>query len=99
MKKILVKLNVSRTICDHLLNEHHTETHRMGVGVFIIGLGVSISKIHVDFIVIHYFLDGFGYAIHGIGLVPFIERLSRFANGQSAQDETTKTKEDEGEKE
>lgn len=94
MKKILTKLNVSRTICDHLLNENHTDTHRMGIGVVIIGLGVSISKIHVEFIVIHYIFDAVGYAIHGIGLVPFIEKLSRFANGN-----TNEKIKDEGEKE
>ncbi len=94
MRKILTKLNVSKAVCDHLLNEHHTDTHRMTIGVIIIGLGVSISKIHVEFIVIHYIFDAVGYAIHGIGLVPFIEKLSKFANGNS----DTKTK-DEGEKE
>lgn len=82
MRKFLAKVNVSKKICDHLLNDNHTDSHRMGVGVIVVFVGVTISKIHVELMVVHYILDGIGYAIHGIGLVPFIDRLIHYAKAK-----------------
>lgn len=81
MSKIIAvirKVNVSHVICENLLDGKHTDRHRMTVGVIIMGFGVGISKIHVELQIIHFFLDGIGYGIHGIGLTPFIERLTRY---------------------
>jgi hypothetical protein len=76
-KAIFSNLNVSKTICNHLIDEKHSHSHRMIVGVLIMVIGVSVSKIPVTITMIHFFLDGIGYAIHGIGLIPFIETLSK----------------------
>ena len=83
MRNFIRSINVSRTVCDHLLDEKHTNRHRMGVGGIIIFMGVAVSKIPINITVIHFILDGVGYAIHGIGLVPFIEWFQkRFAHEQ-----------------
>jgi membrane-associated HD superfamily phosphohydrolase len=84
---ILANLNVSKVVCNHLISESHSHTHRMIAGIFIMSVGVSISKIHVAFVVVHFLLDGVGYAIHGIGLIPFVEALSKHA-GESVKEET-----------
>jgi len=93
---ILTNLNISKVVCDHLLDEKHTSVHRMIAGSFIMSVGVGISKIHVTMVVIHFLLDGVGYAIHGIGLIPYVESLSKYA--QHLNDtvcEKVETKEDE----
>lgn len=76
-KALFTNLNVSKTICNHLIEEKHSHCHRMVVGAIIMVIGVSISKIAVSITVLHFFLDGVGYAIHGIGLIPFIDTLSK----------------------
>ena len=90
MKDFVKKINVARGICDHLLDNKHTDKHRMAVGGMIIFVGVLISKIHVEFIIIHYFLDGIGYAIHGIGLTPFIEKLTHSFNSEEKEKDKDK---------
>lgn len=77
---IATNLNVSKVICNHLIDEKHTDRHRCFAGVFIMVIGVSISKIHVAYIAVHFLLDGVGYAIHGIGLIPFVDALSKIAH-------------------
>lgn len=69
------KLDVSRTICTHLLSDRHTEKHRMAVGGVIVIVGVMVSKIPVGYQVLHIFLDAGGYFIHGVGAIPFVEHL------------------------
>ncbi len=61
-------LNVARPICDHLLGEQHTHHHRMMIGTFVMTVGVTIAKVagHNEII---------GYAVHGLGLTPFVEYL------------------------
>ena len=79
MEKILVllgKINLPRIIADHLFNKRHNDMHRMLMGIAVMGIGVSVSKIHAEMIVFKFFFDGFGYALHGIGLTPFIEKIS-----------------------
>jgi len=91
---ILTNLNISKVVCDHLLDEKHTSIHRMIAGGFIMSVGVGISKIHVTITLVHFLLDGVGYAIHGIGLIPFVEGLTK--HGQNLEE---KAKEKEAEKE
>lgn len=72
-------LNVPHFVCTHLLGEHHSETHRMVVGVMVMVMGVVISKSmgHSPNLFLHYGADTLGYAIHGIGAIPFVERVSQ----------------------
>lgn len=76
-KVIFTNLNVSKVICHHLIDEKHSHTHRMVVGIIIMIGGVGISKISTTITVVHFIFDGLGYAIHGIGLIPFVEALSK----------------------
>lgn len=72
-------LNLPRVVCDHLLGkDNHTPVHRMTVGaiVMVFGVGVSLAGAETHLFVLHYSGDIVGYALHGLGLVPFIERLA-----------------------
>lgn len=82
VRVIANNLNVSKVVCDHLIDEKHTNGHRMIVGIFIMSVGVSVSKIHVAYTIMHFLLDGVGYAIHGIGLIPFVDTLSKHAHDE-----------------
>lgn len=77
MKDFLSKVNVSRYIADHLVGQHHTISHRRLVGVVVMISGVGIYKLAcmVDFTIIHFGGEVLGYAIHGMGLIPFAEKL------------------------
>lgn len=75
MKRIIAKVNVSKTVCDHLLGENHSQGHRMITGVVIGFIGVGISKIPTSIHLFHYIFDLVGFGVHGIGAVPFIEKI------------------------
>jgi len=74
-------LNLPKHICNHLLNDkNHSHVHRMCVGLIIMPIGVFISKCFADIHVAHFLCDIVGYAIHGVGLVPFIEVITKIVN-------------------
>lgn len=77
MRNILNVLNVSKVITTHLVGKKHTNAHRKMVGIGIMIIGVSLVKIlgHIDLYIIHIAADIVGYAIHGIGLIPFVHEL------------------------
>lgn len=84
-KKIFVllnKVNVPRIVGDHLFNKSHTDTHRMLTGVVLMSIGVVVSKIHFTLIIFQLIIDGVGYGIHGIGLTPFIEKITHIVSGK-----------------
>ncbi len=85
---LLSKVNVPRMVCDHLFDKNHSDAHRMVVGVIIMGFGVMISKTHTSIIILHYIFDGVGYAIHGLGVTPFVERLTKFVSGDNHEQPT-----------
>ncbi len=74
---ILNSLNLPRVITTHLIGKKHTNTHRKMVGVGVMIIGVLLVKVlgHIDIYVIHIAADIVGYAIHGIGLIPFVHSL------------------------
>lgn len=84
--KILERVNLPRIICTHLLGEHHSSYHRMGAGLVVMAVGVLTSKVAEGYIIIHFFFDVFGYMIHGIGTIPFVELLSAQLPTQSEGD-------------
>ncbi len=77
MKEFLSKLNVSKHIADHLVGQHHTITHRRLVGIVVMISGVGLYKLActTDITLIHFGGEVIGYAIHGMGLIPFAEKL------------------------
>ena len=78
LKKILYKVNLPRLICNHIVGKEHTIEHRLFVGSCIMIVGVLLSKVTFDnYIHVHLFTDMVGYGIHGIGLTPWIELMSK----------------------
>jgi hypothetical protein len=74
-------LNLPKHICDNLLNDKaHTHVHRMFVGLIIMPIGVFISKCFTDVYIAHFMCDVIGYAIHGMGLMPFLEIIAKTVN-------------------
>lgn len=73
---LLERLNISRIICVNLLGEKHSNWHRMGAGMIVMSIGVLISKASEGYYIVHFFGEMFGYLIHGIGTIPFVEVLS-----------------------
>lgn len=82
-KKIVVRrtiisaANTPKMLCEHLLGEEHTHGHRMTFGVIFMVIGVGVSKCFVEIHVLHLICDGIGYALHGMGALPFVERLQQ----------------------
>ena len=74
MRKLITSLNVPKTICTHVLGKNHTKTHRRYCGICVMIVGVFIAEViggtshYLTFI-----CNVFGYGLHGMGLVPFIE--------------------------
>lgn len=77
IRRILHAGNVPRIICIHLLGHHHDKRHRMIAGfcVMVVGVGCAKLAVFTTYEFVKYMLDLFGYAIHGLGLTPFIESL------------------------
>ena len=76
-KKVLHTVNVPKHICHHCLGKEHTHKHRMVVGtmVMVIGVGIAQAGHHVEPYIISFTMDLTGYAVHGLGLAPFVEKL------------------------
>lgn len=82
--KVVYHTNVIRPICKLLLDDKHSHKKRMFVGVMIMIFGVIIAKYLGDDsnIIIASVGDGFGYGVHGIGLIPFAEYLAQKFKGE-----------------
>lgn len=81
-KKIIASLsfiNVARKVADHLLGKHHTAKHRKYIGGIMMLFGVGLVKVLgvFDSHILHFFSDVVGYALHGIGLIPFISDFEK----------------------
>jgi hypothetical protein len=74
---IIQKVNVVRPIAESLVGKHHSFRHRACTGIAIMVTGVFIAKFfgHSDYIAAAIAGDVIGYALHGVGLVPFVEAL------------------------
>lgn len=71
----LKRLNVVKFVWNHLLNRKHSYTHRVITGSIIMLIGVLIAK-HVSHLpYMHYIADMVGYAVHGVGAIPFVDKL------------------------
>ena len=76
-KSWLDNLNIPRALADHTFGEQHSEYHRLAFGGVIMLIGVTVAKgsasIHIE--AFHYIGDLLGYLIHGIGAVPFVDKI------------------------
>jgi hypothetical protein len=83
INQVAARLNVTRPLCHALFGHNHKHCHRMAAGVVVMGIGVTVAKFagHVEYQAIAFIGDGVGYAIHGLGLTPFLEfLLEKFAD-------------------
>lgn len=75
-------IDLTQRLANHLVGRHHTHWHRKTIGAVFILIGVVIAKSA------HYFphflaniiLDGVGYGLHGLGLIPFISAIEERKN-------------------
>lgn len=79
-KPVVSTLQIPFIACTHLFGEKHTAGHRMFTGAVFMVTGVGVSKLFVEIHVLHFFFDLLGYAIHGMGCLPFIEHLGIIIN-------------------
>jgi hypothetical protein len=70
-------INLPKAICHFLLGQEHHIAHRMIAGVVIMGIGVVTAKsAHAATSEVGQIsLDMVGYAVHGLGAVPFVSYL------------------------
>lgn len=67
-------VNVSKVIADHVVGKKHSMKHRKRIGVSVMVIGVSIAHFAANGNIVTSIVgDLIGYAIHGIGLIPFVE--------------------------
>ena len=71
-------LNLTHHICEHFLGESHTVKHRMGVGMIIMFIGVYVAHSHTDIMLVSIAYNIFGYTIHAIGAIPYVEWLTHY---------------------
>lgn len=74
---VLDYTNLPKHVSNHLCGQNHSIAHRRIVGVIVIVFGVVISKAGGELFILHVVFDAFGYALHGIGLIPFIEAIEK----------------------
>lgn len=79
MKKFLNNLNLSKLICTHLIGVEHKIIHRRFTGAIIMIVGISLVHLGQIFHseVFSFFCEVFGAGVHGVGLIPFVDNLSK----------------------
>lgn len=82
MKRIVIVFYLPKVICNHVLGENHSFEHRCFVGLIVALFGVIIAITAGEFHskAIHVVGDFTGYALHAIGLFPFIEGIAKASN-------------------
>lgn len=70
-------VNLPKSVCCFLLGKDHHIAHRMIAGIVIMTIGVATAKsAHaVTSEIVQISLDMVGYAVHGLGAVPFVSYL------------------------
>lgn len=73
------RIDFTKGISTHLCGPQHSKIHKRLVGGAILFIGVAVSKLASDVLILHIVFDGIGYALHGIGLIPFISAIEKIA--------------------
>ena len=75
VEEVLFIINIPYHICNHVMGENHSVSHRVGAGFVLMAIGVVIahSAATCPIIILSYVGDGFGYLLHGIGSLPLAE--------------------------
>ncbi len=81
--RVIVKVNVIRPICRSMFGKNHSAMHRICVGLVVAATGVVLAKwlghSHNEYV--SHFGDFGGYALHGLGLTPLVEKISEVFGG------------------
>jgi hypothetical protein len=80
MKRNLKKipLDLSRTVCNHLVGSNHTIRHRViaGIIIMIFGVGIVYLSKMIEAHTAHFVGEVVGFFFHGWGAVPIIEAIN-----------------------
>ena len=66
------------SLCKHLMNEEYSFKHRMTIGAIIGLIGVFIASVEPHIVCGKIITEGIGFAFHGIGVLPIVEKLSKY---------------------
>jgi hypothetical protein len=81
LARVLHAVNVPKHIACVVFGEKHSVAARLSVGVVIMFVGVALAKLpgflDLHFVGAHFLADVVGNAVHGVGLVPFLELAAR----------------------
>lgn len=69
--------DIPKSVRGHLLGQNHSPRHKFIFGSLIMFFGISIVKgsYVIDSTIIHFFADGVGYLLHGIGAIPIVKAI------------------------
>lgn len=81
MKRIILVIYLPKTICNWLFGESHPFIHRLFTGLAIAIAGVFLARFseHLHNETLSFTGDLCGYGLHGIGITPIIERMTKQA--------------------
>lgn len=82
--------NLPKSVANHMLGEDHPVLQRIIIGIFVMVIGVTVSKVETTIWIINIFTEGFGYTIHAIGAIPVLEYVTGFSNARKAKAEQEK---------
>lgn len=77
LKQLLNNVCVARVLATHLCGKDHHFIHRAAIGACLMLAGDVIAHAagHFDVPLLTIFGDTFGYGLHGVGLVPYVEAV------------------------
>lgn len=81
-RSIAEKLNVTKTVCNHIIGKEHGQHHRVTAGLIFMVFGVFVAKIPAGHIIGHVFFETVGFLFHCIGAIPLVqiaEKISEFS--------------------
>ena len=76
------RMTLTNKLLGSLVNKKHSFAVRAAIGVVWMVVGVVIAKFfgHSDVVAVAHLGDLVGFALHGIGLVPFVEKVMEAAS-------------------
>lgn len=75
---LFCRINIPKKLALHITGEKYNPVHHRYIGFIIMLGGVAIAKVGESIFIIHVFMDLFGYLIHAIGTVPFLEWIMNY---------------------
>lgn len=80
---LVVRINIFHPVCRSIFGRNHNATHRICCGLVVAAIGVVIAKWmgHSPNEYVSHAGDFGGYALHGLGLTPLIEKISEAFGG------------------